>query len=179
MPIKFKNKKLMLGAIILILILFGIFTFFGEKSRISNYPTKVSFREKILASISYPFQRGGQKIEVDIAQQKMKIFENGKVVREFSVSTGKEKTPTPAGSFKVYKKNIMVYSRLSNCWLPFWVGFSTDGLYGFHEFPICPEGRKGLEELGKPASAGCVRLGIQDSEIFYKWVKIGTPIKIY
>lgn len=181
MAFKFlKNKKILLIVICLIIALAVLLIFLNKKeSEILTYPFGASVWEKFLASIS-PVFKGGliKKIEVDLSQQKMRLFEGEKKVSEFSVSTGCRETPTPTGEFKIYNKHIMIYSKLANCWLPFWVGFTSDGLYGFHEVPICREGRRGLEELGKPASIGCVRLGIGDSEIFYKWVEIGTPVLI-
>jgi lipoprotein-anchoring transpeptidase ErfK/SrfK len=106
------------------------------------------------------------------------MFEGDKLINEFSVSTGAKDTPTPLGIFKIYDKFIMVNSKSSGCWLPFWAGFTTDGLYGFHEVPICAEGRRGQDQIGNPASIGCVRLSVTDSETFYKWIDVGTTVII-
>jgi hypothetical protein len=176
------NKKLLFitTCLIIILAIVLISTSFEKKPGILTYPSKISIWEKMFADVSQVFTiEPIKKIEVDLSEQKMKIFEDKEIVGEFSISTGNRETPTPPGNFKVYNKSIMVYSEIANCWLPFWIGFTTDGLYGFHEVPICKEGRKGLEELGKPASIGCVRLGVKDSELFYKWAKVGTPVIIY
>ena len=167
------SKKLLSIVISLIIVLAVVLVFsniYLERGfRMPTYPFEASIWEKLLANISQIFDIGLEKrIEVDLSRQKMKIFEGGRVVGEFLVSTGRPETPTPTGRFKVYNKSVMIYSDIANCWLPFWVGFTPDNLYGFHEVPICEEGRRGLEELGKPASLGCVRLGIEDSEIFYR-----------
>lgn len=144
------------------------------------YPFKASLWEKLLASVSQVFKTGPKKkVSVSLSEQKMRLFENYELVDKFPVSTGCRETPTPAGNFKIYNKSYLIYSKIANCWLPYWVGFSTDGLYGFHQIPICREGRRGLEKLGEPASIGCVRLGIKNSRTFYNWVEIGTPIVIY
>ena len=121
----------------------------------------------------------GKTIEVNIAEQKMRTFENGNLLNEFTISTGKDSSPTPEGSYSVLSKHETVYSNLAGCWLPHWVGFTSDGLYGFHELPLCNQEIRGEEDLGKPASLGCVRMAKSDSEIFYGWVEVGTPIKIY
>jgi lipoprotein-anchoring transpeptidase ErfK/SrfK len=120
-----------------------------------------------------------KKIEVDISNQKLKLFENGKLVKEYNVETGHKEEPTPRGKFKIYNKYLMVYSRRYDCWLPFWMGFTLDGKYGFHELPICKEGRRGKDIFGNPISAGCVRLNVFDAEEFYKWAEIGVPVFIY
>lgn len=178
------NKKIIFKAFCLTagLALFLLFTKISleRETEILTYPSKVTISERFLASVSQIFNiKPAKKIEIDLSKQKIKLFEGKKIVSEFSVSTGADETPTPTGRFKVYSKSVMVYSKISNCWLPFWAAFTSDGMYGFHEVPICKEGRKGLEVLGKPASIGCVRLGIGDSESFYKWVEIGTPVVIY
>jgi hypothetical protein len=143
------------------------------------YPVKISPWHRLTASIAQSFHPSNKRVEVNIAEQKMRTFEDGELVGEFTVSTGKLDMPTPEGNFSVLSKYVMVYSNLADCWLPFWVGFTSDGLYGFHEVPVCRQGRKGLDDLGKPASIGCVRLGLKDSQAFYDWVDIGTNIKIY
>jgi lipoprotein-anchoring transpeptidase ErfK/SrfK len=109
------------------------------------------------------------------------MCENGKAIKEILISSGKPDTPTPTGNFRVINKSLMVYSKATNCWLPFWLGFSQDGQYGFHEIPICEaEGdRTGLDKIGQPASLGCIRLNVGDAETLYKWAEIETKVVIY
>jgi len=63
--------------------------------------------------------------------------------------------------------------------LPFWIGFYGD--YGIHELPISKEQEKriGENEIGQPASLGCVRLEVRAAEVVYHWVEIGTKIIIF
>jgi len=126
-------------------------------------------------------QEKGKLIEVNLQTQKMRMCENGKAIKEMPISSGKPETPTPTGNFRVINKSLMIYSKLADCWLPFWVGFSQDGQYGFHELPICQgkEGRTDSEDVGQPVSLGCVRLNIGEAETFYKWAEIETPVFIY
>jgi len=123
----------------------------------------------------------GKTIEADLSNQKLRMCENGKAIKEILISSGKPETPTPTGNFRVINKSLMIYSKNTGCWLPFWVGFSQDGQYGFHEVPICmkDEGRTSLERVGQPASLGCVRLDIKDAETFYKWAEAETKVVIY
>ena len=120
-----------------------------------------------------------KQIKVNLSKQKIFLFENGQVVKEYPISSGKLETPTPKGIFRIIYKSPMVYSKVADCWLPFWVGFTNDGKYGFHETPICEGERVGESEIGKPASAGCIRLKQGDAEEFYNWAEIETPIEIY
>ena len=124
-----------------------------------------------------------KQIKVDLGLQKMYLFENGQIKREYPISSGKLETPTPTGKFRVIYKAPMVHSKIGvpsgSCWLPFWIGFTNDGKYGFHEVPICKEERVGIKEIGKPVSAGCIRLKQGDAEEFYNWAEIETPVEIY
>jgi lipoprotein-anchoring transpeptidase ErfK/SrfK len=123
----------------------------------------------------------GKTIEVSLFNQKLRMCENGKAIKEIPISSGKPESPTPTGNFRIINKSLMVYSKATNCWLPFWLGFSQDGQYGFHEVPICEEngGRTGLEEMGQPISLGCVRLDIGNAETLYKWAEIETKVVVY
>jgi len=107
------------------------------------------------------------------------LFENGENVREFTISSGKPETPTPTGSFRVIHKQDMLYSKITGCWLAFWVGFTTDGKYGIHETPICEGERTGEDKMGMPDSAGCIRLKLGEAEQLYDWADIETPVEIY
>lgn len=120
-----------------------------------------------------------KQIKVDLGKQKLYLFENGQIKKEYPISSGKTDTPTPTGNFRVIHKQDMVYSKQTGCWLGFWVGFTMDGKYGFHEVPICEGERVGTEEIGKPASVGCLRLKQEDAEVFYTWAEIGAKIEIY
>ncbi len=123
--------------------------------------------------------KNGKAVEVDLSKQKLRMCEDGKVIEEFSISSGKEENPTPFGDFKVIYKSLMIYSKIAECWLPFWVGFEGD--YGFHEVPICDDGEKrvGQEQVGQPVSLGCIRLKVEEAERFYNWAEIGTEVETY
>lgn len=120
-----------------------------------------------------------KQIKVDLGLQKAYLFENGQIVKEYPISSGKLETPTPTGKFRIINKSPMIYSKITDCWLPFWAGFTNDGKYGFHEVPICEGERVGTKEIGKPVSAGCIRLKQGDAEEFYNWAETETPVEIY
>lgn len=120
-----------------------------------------------------------KQVKVDLALQKAFLYENGKFVREYPVSSGKAGTPTPAGHFHIIYKSPKVYSKVAKCWLSFWAGFTLDGKYGFHETPVCNGLREGEDMIGQPASDGCLRLKVGDAEEFYKWIDAGTQVDIY
>lgn len=117
-------------------------------------------------------------IEVSLKEQKTRICEDGKAREEFTVSTGKNETPTPRGEFSVIYKTPMLYSKIAESWLPFWIGFQGD--YGFHELPINLNGKRvGEAQIGETDSLGCIRLKVGDAEKLYNWAKIGAKIIIF
>ncbi len=182
-------KKINFSLLQLAVFVFGmifIAFFFSQNTDVRDttekpvYPFEVLIENYLSATLFQTRNSTVEKrVEVDLSRQKVILYENGANVKEFTISSGKKNTPTPTGNFRVHTKIPVVYSNIAKCWLPFWVGFTTDGLYGFHEFPICSDGRRGLDQLGSPASLGCIRMGLEESENFYKWVEIGVPITIY
>lgn len=117
-------------------------------------------------------------IEVSLKEQKTRICQDGKALEEFPVSTGNQDNPTPSGEFSVIYKTPMLYSKIAQSWLPFWVGFHED--HGFHELPIDKDGKRvGEDKIGMTDSLGCVRLKVGDAQKIYQWAKSGTKIVIY
>ncbi len=181
-----KNKFL----IPILILLSGIFlgTLFSEYivpkiklelltilKRSAEIPPPILPSEKESPKLCQKIKEG---IEVSLTEQKLRMCEQGEALAEFIVSTGKEETATPAGEFWVIKKSPMLYSKLANSWLPFWVGFYQD--FGFHELPIDGEGKRvGEAKIGKQDSLGCVRLKVGDAEKLYNFAEIGAKIVIY
>ncbi len=118
-------------------------------------------------------------IEVDLSEQKMRLYENDKMIKESLVSTGQPGMETPVGNFQIYNKFPRAWSKMASLWMPYWMAFLPTGQMGIHELPEWPNGHKeGESSLGHPASHGCIRLGVGDAEFVYNWAEIGTPVKI-
>ena len=133
--------------------------------------------EKEIRAVCKKTQKG-KWAEVDLEQQKLRMCENGNIIQEFQISSGKKESPTPTGWFRVIYKTPVLYSNLAQSWMPFWVGFGGD--YGFHELPVSKEkeARVGGDKIGQPDSIGCIRLNVGDAEKFYQWAEIETKIVI-
>lgn len=104
-------------------------------------------------------------------------------IASFPISAGLPGAPTPVGHFTISSKHPRAWSNLASLWMPYWMNFSgpraRQGLYGIHELPEWSGGRKeGANSLGKPASRGCVRLGIGPAKILYDWAPIGTQVVV-
>lgn len=102
-----------------------------------------------------------------------------KLMKHFLCSTGKSSSPTPKGTFALTKKvpyfGVEKGYRCKNAF-----GF-IGTTYLYHSVMFDKTGSyllRGTGELGKPASAGCIRLSVVNSEWFYSNMLSGTKVII-
>ena len=87
---------------------------------------------------------------VSIAEQKMQVFHGGRMIAEWPVSTARRGKITPTGQFTAQWLSRNHRSSLyNNAPMPYSIFY--DGNYAVH-------GTYETGRLGRPASAGCVRL---------------------
>jgi lipoprotein-anchoring transpeptidase ErfK/SrfK len=124
----------------------------------------------------------GKKIVVNLAEQRTRIFENGQPIYEWVVSTGMEDSPTHRGTFQVLSKHEEAYASQWDLWMPYFISVYPAGggvENGFHELPILSSGRRlWAGALGRPASYGCIILGIPNAQILYDWAEVGVTVVI-
>jgi uncharacterized protein YxeA len=138
-------------------------------------PTKFDFREELLA----PAILVGRYIDIDLTNQNLYIFEDGKERGAFKVSTGLRGMNTPTGEFKVMGKYTRPWSKKYSLFMPWFIQFTNQG-HGIHELPEWSGGYKeGANHLGIPVSHGCVRLGVGPAKEVYDFVEKGTAIIIH
>lgn len=122
----------------------------------------------------------GKYIDINLSQQIMSTFENGKILNSYLISSGKRGMETPKGNFKIENKAPLVWSKTYGLFMPWWNAIVPSGKFGIHELPEWPGGYKeGANHLGIPVSHGCMRLGVGPAKIIYDWAPIGTPLVIY
>lgn len=124
-----------------------------------------------------------KRVEISLKTNRLSYYFGSVKMGEFPVSPGIARMPTPTGEFSVASKHPKAWSRSSKLWMPYWMNFTGKGaragLFGIHELPIWPGGkREGISVLGKPASHGCVRLGIGPAKMLYDFAPVGTPVII-
>lgn len=120
-------------------------------------------------------------IEVDLSDQTLKYFQEGKRVGTHRVSTGKWDTPTPIGSFAIKNKIPNAYSKVYDLYMEWWMAFTPDGSYGVHALPywaLSGGGKRyeGVNHLGSPASHGCIRQTLAEAKKLYRWADVGTTV---
>lgn len=121
----------------------------------------------------------GKLIEINLANQKLSMVQDGKVLGTYIISSGKASMPTPRGTFQIQNKARRAWSEKYGLYMPYWMAFTPSGSYGIHELPEWPGGYKeGANHLGTPVSHGCVRLGIGPAKRLYDWAETGTPVII-
>jgi hypothetical protein len=115
-----------------------------------------------------PSPGSGRRLEVYLRSQVVLLVgARNQVLRALHVSSGKPTTPTPPGSFKIFRKVLKDWSYPFNVWLPYASYFN--GGIAFHEAPDVPP---------YPASHGCVRVPRDDAPTVYRFATIGTPVKV-
>jgi len=120
--------------------------------------------------IAIPF--ANKRVEVDLANQRLRAYQGARVVLDSTISTGREGKKTPAGEFRAGPvKSRMHRSRLyHNAPMPWSVQVHENiFIHGFRKIPR------------RPSSHGCIRLpltGANPAKWFYNWIDLGTPISI-
>ncbi|MDD2556412.1 MAG: L,D-transpeptidase [Syntrophaceticus sp.] len=119
-------------------------------------------------------------IEVSISEQKVRIFDNDTLVKDWIASTG-ENNSTPRGHFTIQNRGEWFFSEKYQDGAVWWVSFKEWGVYLFHSVPMDRQ-RNIIEEevdkLGTPVSHGCVRLEVEDAKWIYDNIPEGTPVYI-
>ena len=126
-------------------------------------------------------------IEIDISQQQMYVWDNGRIIATHGVSTGLY-YPTPPGKYKILNKAPNAYSDIYHVWMPYWMAFYLDpkvnAYLGIHELPYWVDGtgtqiRRPSNFIGSPHTGGCVSLDVGEAQEVYNWAQVGTAVLIY
>jgi len=122
----------------------------------------------------------GQYIDINLSAQILTLFEDGRLLDSYVVSTGKMGMETPRGTYAVVNKFLRAWSKKYGAFMPYWMAITPGGSFGIHELPELLDGYKeGTDDLGNPVSHGCIRLGIGPAERVYNWAEVGTPVVVY
>ncbi len=145
-----------------------LFRFFpGDKSAKQEKRSSTSFFKK---GNSRAFG-GPKRVEIDLSAQKLRAYEGNRLVMKTRISSGRSGHRTPTGHFRAGYKDADHYSSLyHNAPMPWSVQVS--GNIFVHGFTSVPN---------YPASHGCIRVpitGTNPARRFYKWIDVGTPIRI-
>ncbi|WP_322797620.1 L,D-transpeptidase [Thermoflexus sp.] len=111
-------------------------------------------------------------ILVDLSDQELTAYEGETSILRTKVSTGRPRTPTVIGIFRIYLKLRAQTMTGPGYRLPnvpyvmyFYRGYALHGTYWHNNF-------------GRPMSHGCVNLPTPIAEQLYYWADIGTPVVV-
>lgn len=119
----------------------------------------------LLALILLPGAALAERVvaRVSISTQTMKVYHEGRHIFTWPVSTARAGKITPTG---IYQPEFLSRnhrsSRYNNAPMPFAIFY--DGHYAIH-------GTDQIKRLGRPASAGCVRLHPDNARILFNMVR--------
>lgn len=122
-----------------------------------------------------------KRIVIDRSEQRLVAYDgDGSVFMDQSISTGLDATPTPRGTFTIFRKTPTRYMQGP---LP---GISND----YYDLPGVPwnmyfteqggalHGAYWHDKFGQQWSHGCVNLPIEKARELYLWAELGTEVVI-
>ncbi len=123
----------------------------------------------------------GSRIVVDLSDQRMYVYQNGQLLWNWIVSTGRPGQETAVGHYQVLNKIPNAYAYTWALQMPHWLGIYWAGSLqnGIHALPIQANGQRLWEGyLGQRVSFGCIILSTQNAATLYNWATVGTPVDI-
>jgi lipoprotein-anchoring transpeptidase ErfK/SrfK len=115
-------------------------------------------------------RKGGPKKRIEVRRERgvALLVKGGKTKRAVHVSTGAPGTETPAGRYRVFRKELQSWSVPFSTWLPY-ASYFNRGI-AFHEYPDVPT---------YPASHGCVRVPAPEAKFVYEFAAIDRVVVVY
>ncbi|HUD02484.1 MAG TPA: L,D-transpeptidase family protein [Candidatus Paceibacterota bacterium] len=121
-----------------------------------------------------------KRIVVDLSQQMLYAYDGDTLFMQDPISTGLDGTPTPIGTFHVFKKTPSRYMQgpipgVSDQYydlpgVPWNLYFTNDG--------AVIHGAYWHNHFGEPWSHGCVNLAPQEAKKLYMWADVGTTVTV-
>jgi LysM repeat protein len=133
------------------------------------------------APAASPATGGDKRIVVDLSAQRMYVYQNGQMIWNWVVSTGRPGQETTVGHYSVLNKIPNAYASTWGLQMPNWLGIYWAGRLqnGIHALPIQANGQRlWAGYLGQRVSFGCVILSIENAATLYNWASVGTPVDI-
>ena len=103
------------------------------------------------------------RAEIDLSEQRMYLFVNGRLRHKWPVSTARRGYRTPVGRFRPIRLEREWYSRKYH-WSPMPYSVFFLGGYAIH-------GTTEVKRLGRPVSHGCIRLHPRNAATFFRLVQ--------
>jgi lipoprotein-anchoring transpeptidase ErfK/SrfK len=121
-----------------------------------------------------------RRIVVSIADRKLALIENDRIVSVYPIAVGAPVSPSPVGTFSIvnrvsnptyYKRGTIVGPGAANPVGTRWIGLSAKG-YGIH-------GTDSPGSIGHAKSHGCIRMRNHDVERLFERVRPGDVVELH
>ena len=106
------------------------------------------------------------KVEIDLTRQVLFLYEGGQLTTILPVSSGTSATPTPTGSYKIYRRVVG------------WETSPLGRLYNSQYFVGGYAIHGSLSVPATPASHGCVRITMAAADFLPDHIGFGTPVYV-
>src|SRR5436190_1377356 len=131
----------------------------------------------------------GRLITVSLQGQQLIAFDQGRVIVDTLVTTGRPALPTDVGAMQVLRRDApwtmkSPWPRGSADWYPdtpvrMVVWFTKNG-EGLHDASWQPDATLGPGSQNGPyASHGCIHVPLSAVRILFNWAPVGTPVVVY
>lgn len=105
---------------------------------------------------------------IDLWSNKLYVMQKGRVIKQYTISSGRETSPSPVGQFTVTEKSRSWGGGFGTRWLGLDVPWGTYGIHGTNKPQL----------IGKKVSKGCIRMRNEDVEELFEMVHTGTKVRI-
>jgi LysM repeat protein len=123
-----------------------------------------------------------KRLVISISRQRMWAYQDGALLWDMVISTGIDRSPTQPGVFQVQSHSLNAYAAAWDLNMPHFIGIyeAWPGfMNGIHGLPTLANGQRlWANILGRPASYGCIILGLADAERVYHWAEPGVVVEI-
>ena len=120
------------------------------------------------------------RIQVDLADFRMRVFENGQPIFDTVVGVAANNTPTPGGLY--YLTELLAPATPTTAYGAFAYGLSgySEVFETFNGGPgqLGIHGTNDPDTLGTPVSAGCIRLHNEDISRLVDFLPLGVPVSV-
>jgi lipoprotein-anchoring transpeptidase ErfK/SrfK len=121
-----------------------------------------------------------KRIVIDVSEEMLYAYDGAVLFMKEPISTGLEFTPTPRGTFSIFKKTPARYMQgpmpgvsdqaYDLPGVPWDLYFTSSG--------AVIHGAYWHDHFGKPWSHGCVNLSPQNAKKLYEWAVVGTKVTV-
>lgn len=122
-----------------------------------------------------------KRIVVDRGDQTLVAYDGEEIFFETKISTGLELTPTPRGTFTIFKKTPSRYMQGPLPYLTVSKYYDLPGVpwnMYFTEMGAVIHGTYWHDNFGSRYSSGCVNVDPNEARLLYEWAELGTTVTV-